>query len=85
MKEAMSVVLEDFILYNGNSFLFLMFIVALVLLWFVESDRRIRTVLIYLSVALIVVFICPAYAWIGQKIDEEIYYRVFWALPIGLV
>lgn len=85
MKEAVVVALEDLILYNSNSFLVPLFLVALVFLWFVERDRRIRTVLLYLSVALVVVFFCPLYAWIGQKIDEEIYYRVYWALPIGLL
>ena len=85
MKEAMEVALEDLILYNSASFLLLLFLGALIFLWFVERDRRIRTVLLYLSVALIAVFLCPVYAWIGQKIDEEIYYRVFWTLPIGLL
>lgn len=85
MKEAMTVALEDLFLYNSNSFLLPLFLAALVFLWFVERDRRVRTVLIYLSVALVAVFLCPVYAWIGQKIDEEIYYRVFWTLPIGLL
>ncbi len=85
MKEAMAVALEDLMLYNSDSFLLILFLVALVFLWFVERDRRIRTVLLYLSVALVAVFLCPLYAWIGQKIDEEIYYRVFWTLPIGIL
>lgn len=85
MKEAMAVALEDLVLYNGDSLLLLLFLAALVFLWFIERDRRIRTVLLYLSVALLAVFLCPVYAWLGQKIDEEIYYRVFWTLPIGLL
>lgn len=85
MKEAMKIALEDLLLYNSDSFLLLLFLIALVFLWFIERDRRIRTVLLYLSVALVAVFLCPFYAWIGQKIDEEIYYRVFWTLPIGLL
>lgn len=85
VKEAMAAALEDLVLYNSNSLLLLLFLAALIFLWFVERDRRVRTVLLYLSVALIVVFLCPVYAWIGQRIDEEIYYRVFWTLPIGLI
>ncbi len=85
MKEVMSIVFENLILYNNKSLLLLLFLIALVFLWIVERDRRIRTVLLYLSVALVAVFFCPLYAWIGQKIDEEIYYRVFWCLPIGLL
>lgn len=85
VKEAMAVALEDLLLYNKDSVLVLLFLVALVFLWLVERDRRIRTILLYLSIALFAVFLCPVYAWIGQKIDEEIYYRVFWTLPIGLL
>ena len=85
MKEVMSIALEDLILYNNHSFLIPVFLIALVVLWCVERDRRIRVVLLYLSIALIGVFFCPLYAWIGQKIDKDIYYRVFWTLPIGLL
>lgn len=85
MKEAMMVAWEDLCLYNNESFLLPLFLLALIVLWIVERDRRIRTVLLYLSVALVAVFFCPLYAWIGQKMDEEIYYRVYWTLPIGLL
>lgn len=85
MIDAMKGAFENLLLYNNGSILFLLFLMALFFLWFVERDRRVRTVLLYLSVALIVVFLCPVYAWIGQKIDEEIYYRVFWTLPIGVL
>lgn len=57
MKEAMAVALEDLLLYNDDSVLLLLFLVALMILWFVERDRRIRTVLLYLSVALMGVFL----------------------------
>jgi hypothetical protein len=42
-------------------------------------------VLVYLSAVLAVTFICPLYAMIGMRIDEDIYYRVIWALPIGVI
>lgn len=85
MKEAMKVALEDLILYNNKSFLFLLFLAAMIFLFVVERDRRVRTVLLFLSAALVLVYFCPLYAWLGQKIDEEIYYRVYWTLPVGLL
>jgi hypothetical protein len=78
-------VLEDVWLYNSESFFVPLFLIALLFLWLFEKDRNIRAVLVYLSAALAVVFICPVYAMIGMKIDEDIYYRVFWALPIGVL
>lgn len=85
MAEAFSVVIEDLILYNNSRYLYILFLVALIFLWFTEKDRKLKTVLIYLSAALVVVFVCPIYAWIGQKIDEQIYYRVFWSVPVGIL
>lgn len=79
------IVIEDIVLYNNNRYLILLFLAALVFLWIVEKDRKLRTVLLYLVVALACIFLCPLYAWVGMKIDEEIYYRVFWTMPIGLL
>lgn len=78
-------VLEDIILYNNKSFLVPLFLIALLFLWVTERDRRLRVVLVYLVTALGVVFVCPLYAWVGMKIDAEIYYRVLWSLPIGVL
>lgn len=81
----MEIIEEDIILYNNRSFLLPLFLIALLFLWIVEKDRKLRMVLVYLVAAIAVVFACPFYAWIGMKIDEEIYYRVLWTLPIGIL
>lgn len=85
MQEVMKMVIEDFAKYNGKSALLLIFLLSLIFLWFVEKDRRIRTIFVYLVTALVVVFLCPLYAAIAKKIDTEIYYRVLWTLPIGVL
>ncbi len=85
MLKTIEKVLEDVILYNGKSITLLLFLAALIFLWFFEKNKSIRTVLVYLSVAALAIFICPLYARIGMKIDEAIYYRVFWALPVGVI
>ena len=85
MKEVMQSVWEDFVQYNGKSGLLLLFGIALLFLWIVEKDRRIKTVLVYLVASMCVVFICPLYAALAMKIDTEVYYRVLWTLPIGVI
>ena len=88
LEELMAVtkaVAEDVLLYNGDSFLIPLFLIALLFLWVTEKDRKVRVVLLYLVAALGVVFLCPVYAWIGMKIDKEIYYRVLWTMPIGVL
>ena len=85
MKTAFTTLIEDIILYNNNCFLILLFLAALIFLWITERDKRIKTVLVYFVTAITVVFCCPLYAWIGMKVDAEIYYRVFWSIPIGIL
>lgn len=85
LMAAVKIVFEDIILYNNKSFLVPLFLTALLFLWVTERNRRIRVVLVYLVTALCVVFICPLYAWVGMRIDAEIYYRVLWSLPIGVI
>ena len=85
MKEIVHIILEDLTSYNGKSFLFVLFFIGLVILGFLERKRSFRTVFLYLSIGLFLVFINPLYAWIGTKVDTEIYYRVLWTLPVGIV
>lgn len=85
LKVAVGTVLEDIVLYNNQSFLVPLFLIALLFLWVTEKKKRLRVVLVYLVTALGVVFVCPLYAWIGIRIDAEIYYRVLWALPMGIL
>lgn len=82
---AFMAVLEDISLYNNSSFLLPLFLIALLFLWVSERKRKLRTVLVYIAAALAAVFICPVYAWAGMRIDGEIYYRVLWSLPIGVL
>lgn len=83
--QVMKALLEDVLLYNNDSFLIPLFLIALLFLWVTEKDRKVRVVLLYLVAALGVVFLCPLYAWIGMKIDVDIYYRVLWSLPMGIL
>lgn len=85
LKMAVGTVLEDILLYNNKSFLVPLFLIALLFLWVMEKKKRLRVVLVYLVTALGVVFVCPLYAWVGIRIDAEIYYRVLWALPMGIL
>lgn len=81
----MEAVIEDVRLYNNDSFLIPLFLIALLFLWVTEKDRKVRVVLLYLVTALCVIFLCPVYAWVGMKIDTDVYYRVLWSLPMGII
>ena len=85
LSQVMKALLEDVLLYNNESFLIPLFLIALLFLWMTEKDRKVRVVLLYFAAALSVVFLCPLYAWIGMKIDADVYYRVLWSLPMGIL
>lgn len=85
LSQVMKALLEDVLLYNNESFLIPLFLIALLFLWMTEKDRKVRVVLLYFVAALGVVFLCPLYAWIGMKIDADVYYRVLWSLPMGIL
>lgn len=85
MKTALTMLWEDIILYNNNRFFIILFLVSLVFLWITEKDKKIRLILVYFVTAITVIFLCPLYAWIGMKVDEQIYYRVFWSIPVGIL
>ncbi|MCM1182337.1 MAG: hypothetical protein NC337_03070 [Roseburia sp.] len=85
MREMIETVFEDITAYNNRSFLIPLFLAAVLFLWRTEKDRRIRTALVYVVVVIFAVFICPLYVWVGMKIDADIYYRVLWSFPIGVL
>lgn len=85
MREMIETVFKDIAAYNNKSFLILLFLAAVLFLWKTEKDKRIRTALVYVVAVILAVFICPLYVWIGMKIDAEIYYRVLWSFPIGVL
>lgn len=85
MQDIVSFLKETILAYNNGRFLILLFFVAIAYLLYAEKDAKVRTVYLYLVLVLVLVFCCPLYVWIGKKIDEEIYYRVFWALPVGVL
>lgn len=85
MKDMIHVIIEDLISYNGKSALLFLYFVALVIVWRLEKQKRIRSIFVLLGIATFLVFINPVFAWVGTRVDLEIYYRMLWTLPIGLV
>lgn len=72
-------------MYSGNMSLTLLFIASLVYLWITEKNKGRKAVLIYTSVAVLALFFFPLFTYfvIDMMGEEEIYYRLLWALPMG--
>ena len=70
----------------GNGLLWCMFLVALIFLFFYEKDKVNRVLFVYMPMVLLLLFFNPlfmnlVYGFIG----EQIYYRILWLLPVGVV
>ena len=74
-------------MYSGNCSLTLLFVASLIYLWIAEKNKGRKAVLVYLSVTILALFLFPVLSYFVVTImnEEEIYYRILWALPMGIV
>lgn len=74
-------------LYSGNCSLLLLFAVSLIYLWIAEKKKGRKLFLVYYSVGILAVFLMPFLSkFVADVLGEgETYYRLLWALPMGVV
>lgn len=74
-------------LYMGNGSLMLLFAASLIYLLIVEKSKERKAVIVYVSIAVLALFFCPllSYYVTHTMNEEEIYYRLLWILPMGVV
>ncbi len=79
--------LTIFKMYSGNCSLMLLFIASLIYLWVVEKNKERRAILVFVSVTVLALFFLPVLSdiVINTMGEEEVYYRLLWALPMGFV
>ena len=71
---------------SGSGMLTALYVCAVLFLFFREKETYKRILLIYLPVFWIVILLLPiTYHLVAEIIDEELYYRFFWMLPMTLV
>lgn len=73
-------------LYTGLRYLAVLYLAALIYLLVTEKEKRIRTLIIYVPIALLAVYLCPLFRWLFVWMEHtgETYYRVLWLLPMGV-
>ena len=71
---------------SGSGILTALYVCALIFLFFHEKENYKRILLIYLPLFWIAILLLPfTYHLVAEIIDEELYYRFFWMLPMTLV
>lgn len=76
-----------FKLYTGLKFLLLLSALAWIYLLIKEKDKKIRLLLVYAPLFVILLFLFPVSrkAFVATGLDGETYYRILWTVPMGLI
>lgn len=76
-----------FKLYTGLKFLIVLFALAWAYLLITEKDKKIRLMLVYTPLLILLLFLFPISrkAFVALGLDGETYYRILWTIPMGLI
>ncbi len=78
-------VLTTFYNYIGNGLIFVLYALAVAYLFLTEKETSRRIVFLYFPATLLILYFLPIFAdLINAVLDEEVYYRVLWLLPMTL-
>lgn len=85
MIEAIKVVKESFIQYIGTGSYMILFLLALIYIYKKEEKKEIRNFL-WFSLIIFVITLNPIfYKAIRKCIGNDVYWRMFWCLPMGVI
>ena len=70
--------------YTGAGFLTILYLLALIYLWLSEKNSVTRSIFVYGSSALQILFFCPLFYYGYQLLDKGTYYRILWLLPMTI-
>ncbi len=73
--------------YGGSSMMTILVTAAVLYLWVVEERKEIKILFVYLTAGLAGLFFFPlfSYAAIHIFLDSQVYYRLLWLIPMGMV
>lgn len=76
-----------FKLYTGLKLLLVLTALAWIYLLFREKDKRVRILLVYAPIIIVVLFLFPLSrkTFVAFGLDGETYYRVLWTIPMGVI
>jgi hypothetical protein len=72
--------------YMGQGLITVWFLLSLIYLFITEKKKEIRVMFVYFPIVILLLFFNPWFAGIIYSVlDEEIYYRLLWMLPVTMV
>ncbi len=86
MAENVGSITENLASFTGSGGFFVLLAVSVLYLFFFLKEKEHRPVLVWLPVAVMLVFFCPLWIiYIKKSVDGEILYRILWLIPMGAV
>lgn len=73
--------------YSGDSMITLLVLAAVLYLWVTEERREVKALFVYLTAGILVLFFFPLFAYAAMHIflDSQVYYRLLWLIPMGMI
>lgn len=81
----MQTIMETFKSYGGTGYFTIIFLLSLIYLGFVEEDKRVRTILVYIPAIIFLLFFIPLFFLLYNTLDSGTYYRILWLIPMTVV
>lgn len=87
MMEAFHMTIDMYRDFGGRGMMTVFFLAALLYLWFWERDKDIRVIFVCLVTAVLALFFFPVFAYVAifHFLDNEVYYRFLWLMPMGVI
>lgn len=73
--------------YGGSSMMTVFVIAAIVYLWITEEKKEIKILFVYLTAVIGALFFFPLFAYVAMHffLDSQVYYRLLWLVPMGMI
>lgn len=87
MSEVIRTTLTIYKNYGGSSMMTMIVIAAVLYLWVTEERKEIRALFVYLTAGIAVLFFFPLFAYAAMHffLDSQVYYRLLWLIPMGMI
>ncbi len=87
MGEIMKRTLTIYQNYGGDSTMTVIVAAAILYLWVTEEKKEIRILFVHLTAGITALFFFPLFAYAAMHffLDSEVYYRLLWLVPMGMI
>lgn len=87
MVEAFRMTIDMYRAFSGTGMVTVFFLAVLLYLWLWEKDKSIRVIFVYLVTAVLLLFFFPLFSYLAifHFLDNEVYYRFLWLMPMGVI